>query len=181
MVRLFIAVDLPENLKKEIIDIQKKIDKEKLFVGKFTEVENLHLTLKFLGDISEDKVEEVQKRLERVKFNKFEVKIDRVGVFDSSFIRIIWIGLAEDALFELQKRVDDSLEGLFSKEERFMAHITIARPKFVSSINRQKLIEFLNKIEIRSEKFTIDRISLKKSELKSSGPFYEDLLVVEGK
>jgi len=179
--RVFIALELPENLKNEIIKIQKEIEKEKLFVGKFTDVENLHLTLKFLGDISENQIKEIKKILESTKFNKFEVKIDKISVFNSSFIRIIWVGLVGENLFELQNKIDNSLKELFSLEERFMAHITVARPKSVSDVNRRKLIDLLSKIKINDEKFVIDNFSLKKSELNRSGSIYEDLLVVKGK
>ncbi len=64
----FISINIPEEISKEISKIQNELPN---FMGKKTELENLHLTLKFLGEIDEKKVEEVRKKLNEVKFRKF--------------------------------------------------------------------------------------------------------------
>jgi len=109
--RTFIALDLPKEIIKEIQGIQKILKQKSLFTGKFTESENLHLTLKFFGEIDETKVEEVKKRLSEIKMDGFYCEIGEVGVFTKSFIKIIWIKLNGKGIFNLQKEIDEKLSG----------------------------------------------------------------------
>lgn len=177
--RAFIAIEMPENVKQELIKIQKEIDKLGLIKGKFTEFENLHLTLKFLGEISRSELEAVKERLVSIKFDPFEVELNELGVFSEDFIRIVWIGLNGELLFQIQKDVDKALEDIFPPENRFMAHVTLARPKFVE--DKQVFIHEIKKISFEKLKFKVDNISLKESELTQRGARYSDLLMVRGR
>ena len=114
--RCFISIDLPEDVKKELVKLQKKIDETGLIRGKLTEEENIHLTLKFLGEIDYDKIEEVKRRLKEIQLEKREAKLGELGVFSESYVRIIWVRL--EGVDDLQKAVDSALEGVFKKEER---------------------------------------------------------------
>lgn len=174
--RCFIALDLPREAINKIEEIQELIKKKNLFIGKFTESENLHLTLKFLGEISEEQVEEVRKKLQEIEFNEFEASLGVVGVFSKKFLKIIWIKLNGKGVFDLQKKIEESLVGLFPQEARFMSHITIARVKKV--FDRETLVKYLKDIKIKNPRFKTDRFFLKKSDLKPEGPIYEDLLEV---
>jgi 2'-5' RNA ligase len=168
-IRAFISIDIPENIQKEIEKIQKKLPK---FDGKFTEIENLHLTLKFLGDIDEEMLVEIKRRLKDVKIKKFEVKISEIGVYSPSYIKIVWVKL--DNCYGIQKVIDEKLEGLFKKEERFMGHITIARVKFIK--NKKYFLGELKKTEIPPGlKFKVKSFELKKSELMPEGPIHETI------
>lgn len=166
--RCFIAVDFPNEVKKEIKKIQDRLPD---FIGKKTEIDNLHLTLKFLGEIDENKLEEVKKRLNEIKLKSFETKIDSIGVFSPSFIKIIWLHLIN--CNELQKQIDDKLSYLFKKEKRFMSHLTISRVKKVKSKN--EFLKNLNKIKINNEKFNVNNFKLQKSTITSEGPKYETI------
>ena len=166
--RIFIAVDFPENIKKEIARIQEKLPE---FQGKITEKENLHLTLKFLGETDEKALGEVKKRLSEIRLKSFEAEISSIGYFSEKFLRIIWLGIS--GCNELQKQIDNKLEGLFGKEERFMGHLTIARIKNVKG--KQKFIEELKKIKVPSMKFRINAFCLKQSVLTSEKPLYKNL------
>lgn len=163
--RCFISIDLPKDIKKEIKKIQNKLPK---FLGKKTELENLHLTLKFLGEIDKEKVEEVEKRLGKIDLKKFETKIDDFGVFSEKFIRIIWLHLTH--CDNLQRNVDDKLKDLFEKEHRFMSHLTIARVKNIK--DKKEFLKELKKMEIKQIKFQVNEFYLMKSELTSKGPVY---------
>ena len=169
--RCFIAIDLPETIKDEIIKIQKQIPE---FKGKLIEKENLHLTLKFLGEISEEMIKKVKEKLEKIKFNKFNAKLGEVGIFSESFVRIVWLKL--ENCDELQKEIDSALADLFKKEERFMSHLTIARVKFIQ--DKKDFIEKLKKIEVKPVEFEVNNFLLKKSTLTEKGPIYEDLLKI---
>lgn len=169
--RCFIALDLPREVMNHIRDIQNNIRKQNLFTGKFVDLETLHLTLKFLGEIGEEEVEKVKERLREIKFSEFEVELGEVGVFSKKFLKIIWIKLK--GADKLQKEVDDVLKDEFQPEFRFMSHITIARVKKVG--DRNKLIGYLKHIKPKKMRFKVDKFFLKKSELDSEGPVYMDL------
>jgi RNA 2',3'-cyclic 3'-phosphodiesterase len=168
MVRAFISLDLPQEILEEIEKIQKKIKEKNLIEGKFTEKENIHLTLKFIGEISEEKILEIKNALSKIDYRKFKVKLGNLGFFSN---RILWVELLGEDIFNLQKEIDEKLK---SKEERFMSHITIARIK-----------KIINKSEIKNIKINYDKssneiksFSLKKSTLSPVGPIYEEILKI---
>ena len=189
--RCFISIELPGEMIYVIKNIQNLIKKKNMFIGKFTEPENLHLTLKFLGEIDEYKISNVMRMLKSVEFNEFEAELGNVGVFSKKFsknprffvsknfkkeefsdIKIIWIELL-GKVFELQKEIDNKLINLFELENRFMSHITLARVKRV--YDKKELIDYLKSIKPRKIKFNIDKFILKSSELNSEGPIYKDI------
>jgi len=164
--RCFVAIELPEKIRGGLYGKSSELYKKNLFKGKITEKENLHLTLKFLGEISEEKIEEVKKKLKEIKLKRFEVSLKEFGVFNENFVRIIWIHLS--GAEELQKEIDSKLENLIEQERRFMSHITIAR---VKSCDRKKLIEEVKKMSLEGE-FYVESFELVCSELTESGPIY---------
>jgi len=168
-IRTFISIDLPNNVQREIKKIQNSLPG---FEGKLTELENLHLTLKFLGEIEEKRVEEVKNRLKEIKLQSFESEVDEIGIFSPKFVKIVWVHLTN--CNRPQKLIDEKLEGLFEKEERFMSHVTIARVKFLK--NKNYFLGELDKVKIPSGlKFKVDNFMLKKSTLTPDGPVYETL------
>ena len=166
--RTFIAIDLPEEIKKEVKKIQDNLPE---FSGKKAELENLHLTLKFLGEIDDDKVEEVKEKLGKIKLEKFPAIIDRIGVFSDKFVKIIWLHM--DGFEKLQKEIDSKLKGLFEPEKRFMSHLTIARVKSIK--DKKEFLEKLKRIKIPTMKFIVSNFKLKKSTLTPQAPIYEDI------
>lgn len=170
-IRAFIALDLPREAINGIREIQELIKKQNLFIGKFTNLENLHLTFKFLGHIDEATIEKVKKRLREVKLESFEAELGEVGVFSRKFIKIIWIKL--ENCDKLQKEIDEKLKDLFEPEFRFMSHITIARVKKIK--DKKALLEYIKNMKVKKIKFTVDRFFLKKSELFPEGPVYKDV------
>lgn len=165
--RTFVSIDVPENIQKEIKKIQEKLPR---FEGKFTEIENLHLTLKFIGEIDEVNLIEIKRRLKEIKYKKFEAKISEIGVFSPSYIKIVWIKL--DNCYDIQRIIDAKLDGILKKEDRFMGHITIARVKSIK--NKKYFLGELKKIEVSAGlKFKVKSFELKKSELTPEGPIHE--------
>ncbi|MBS3093870.1 RNA 2',3'-cyclic phosphodiesterase [Candidatus Pacearchaeota archaeon] len=170
LTRCFIALDLSREAINEIKNIQKVIGKKFLFTGKFTEPENFHLTLKFLGEINDEQIEKVKKILAEIQYTVFTANLGVAGVFSKKIPKILWIAL--HGAYDLQKVVDNSLRELFPIEERFMGHITLARIKYISE--KKALTEYIQNLHGQST-FLVNKFYLKKSELKSEGPIYYDL------
>jgi RNA 2',3'-cyclic 3'-phosphodiesterase len=168
--RCFISLELSKEGIEEVKRIQELLRKRNLFTGKFTELENLHLTIKFLGEIDDRRLGEVKKRLVGLRFHRFSVSLGEIGVFNKKFPRIVWVKLLGKEIFELQKFIDEKLDGLFRLEERFMGHVTIARVKNVG--DRKAFLEYLDGSNVRKIKFDVDAVYLKESELKFEGPEY---------
>ena len=169
--RIFISIKLPTKGLMQIKDIQEALP---AFTGKKTELKNLHLTLKFLGEVPFDKLEEIKLRLRNIRFNKFEAEIKDLGFFDNrksdKFNRnaVIWLGITNCEL--LQKQIDEVLEGIYAKEIRFMGHLTIARVREMQ--NKNDFIENLKKIKVPNMFFIVNKFYLMESFLKKNGPEY---------
>ncbi|MFA5173939.1 MAG: RNA 2',3'-cyclic phosphodiesterase [Candidatus Pacearchaeota archaeon] len=172
-IRAFISIDLSREAINYIKEIQKLIKKQNLLNGKFTDPENLHLTLKFLGGINEEKIEAVKKKLKEIKIKSFEAELGEAGIFNEHFLKIIWIKLNGKGIFELQKQIDEKLSDLFEKENRFMSHITIARIKNVG--NKKGLLGYIENMKTEKITFKVKDFVIKKSELKPEGPVYTDI------
>lgn len=166
--RTFISLEIPERIKKIIKEVQENLPD---FKGKKTEGENLHLTLKFLGEVDEKKLEKIKEKLSQINFKKFKAKVGEIGVFNKNFIRIVWIKI--ENCNELQKEIDEKLSELFEKEKRFMSHLTIARVKSIR--NKEEFLKKLEKINFSKEEFLVESFYLKKSTLTKEKPIYENL------
>jgi len=168
--RAFIAIETPEKISKTLREIQKKF--EGLGKINFTK-DPYHLTLKFLGDVTEDQTSKIKELLKNIKLKPFELELTELGSFpNENYIRVIWIGVKGGRVNELQQQIDSKLSDMFGKETRFHAHITLGRVKFVK--DKEKIKELL-KTEIPKLKFEVKEFKLIKSELTSEGPKYEDL------
>ena len=169
MARVFIAFDVSDEARDYLFNLQKELSK---FVkAKWVEKKNIHLTLKFLGEIDDEKLEKLKKELSKIKFKRFDVVLDELGVFpDENFTRVIWVGLKGEGIFNLQKKIDEELLELFSQDQKFTSHITLGRVKAVK--DKEKLKEFFSKIKIDEIKFTVDNFKLYRSELSKDGPKY---------
>ena len=168
--RCFIAIDIPKKIKEKISHESQLLHKKNIFKGKATEKENLHLTLKFLGEVSEEQIKKISEKLRSINFKKFKAKVSETGVFDENIIKIIWLKI--NGPEGLQKEIDENLKDLFNKEARFMSHLTIARVQ--STEDKDNLLQEIKKIKL-SEEFIVDKFELMKSELFPAGPKYKIL------
>jgi 2'-5' RNA ligase len=174
LIRCFICLEISREAINEIEELQKIIKKKNLFYGKFTEPENLHLTLKFLGEIGENKIKEIKKELSEIKFSEFDVSLGELGFFSFKFPRILWIKLNGKEIWKLQEEIDKKMEKLgFIREERFMSHITIARLK--KAIDKKIMFDYVKNLKHREIKFEVKEFCFKKSELLAEGPVYDNI------
>ena len=180
--RLFVAVDVSDELRERLNEICQLVGK---FKGvKPVEKENLHITLMFLGEVPDRRVEVVRERLKEVKMQPFEIHLKGIGFFPSrGQMRVIWVGVEEgrEEISRLAEMVGDSMRRLgFKRDKEFVAHATIARVKRITSDDRSKLLKALE--PYMDEDFgwmSVRDFRLKKSTLTSSGPIYEDIEVYE--
>ena len=172
--RVFIAIEIPESIKGYIAELQEKIDDKDNKI-KPVNKNNIHLTLKFLGEVQPHKITQIKEDLKKIEVGKFSVYLDKISVFPSkSYIRVIWVGLEpEDKILELQEDIDENLKKLFKKEKNFKPHLTLARVKFIE--DKKKFIDKFKKIKVENKKIGINNFKLIKSTLTKEGPIYEDL------
>jgi 2'-5' RNA ligase len=175
--RGFIAIDVKACPK--LTEFENEIKKAGADI-KLVEPENVHITLKFLGDTEEKMVDEIEKAMnDAVKeISSFNIQLKGTGVFpNQNYIKVVWIGIEHgDPIGTIAHEIDEKLSKLgFKKEEReFSHHLTIARVK--TSRSKEKLLQVIEKY--RDVEFTdmkVDSIKLKKSDLTPKGPIYTTL------
>jgi len=176
-VRSFIAVNLNPEIKEYLTSLQANLNVPETKI-KWVEKNNLHLTMKFLGDISLEQTELVKSIIKEIstRHSPFITKLSStVGTFPTyKMPRIIWVGIKEGAnqLYELY----DSIEAMlykkdFPKENKeFSSHITIGRVKFIR--DKTNFIQILKRIEVNNFTQEVDSIDLMESELTPNGPIY---------
>ena len=170
--RAFICIEFPDEVIKEVARIQSLIEKQN-FTGKLTELENLHLTLKFLGEINPETLEKIKEKLKTIKLPVLNLQLSCVGTFNfRGSPKIVWVKVTGN-IFNLQKEIDKVLLDIFQSEERFMSHLTIARIRYVK--DKEGFIDYVNQIKIKPIKFQVNSFKLKLSELKPEGPVYTNL------
>jgi len=171
--RIFVAVPLPDELKEKLGNLGREIEQDGI---KPVKPENMHMTLKFLGDTDERKLGDIEKSLREISFSRFICSAKGIGVFPSEkYIRVVWAGAESgNAMESLAEKVNDALQG-YGKKEQFSSHITIARVK-----RRIELGAFLEKYrEEDFGSFEVSRFELMQSELKKEGPIYSVLASFE--
>lgn len=145
---------------------------------KIVPAELVHVTLKFLGEVDEGKITDVEQSLENISCEPFTCLIKGVGVFPNvKRPRVLWLGI-EGNFDPLHKQVEYYLEkeGFEPDTREFTAHATIAR---IRHIPRSDMDQFASIVEemgdVEFGKFTVDNFRLKKSILTPEGPVYETL------
>ena len=163
--RVFVGVRIPPHIGEELQGVQEAI--APFFEGRFTPVENLHVTLKFLGEIDEEMIGRVHESLEGAAFEHI---LARIGGFGSFSNRIIWAQIT--GIKHVQRTIDTALSDHFPKEHRFMSHATIARVKRCT--NRAGLRAALKALHVPlTWQFT--DVELIESHLSEDGARYETI------
>jgi len=178
-IRSFIAFDIDsESTLKKITDMQNLLTKTGADL-KLVEAKNIHITVRFLGNITTSMVEKIFEEMKRVQFTPFDVKIQGIGAFPNlRYPRVLWVGMTEGA--EQLRSIFDQLEprlrslGFAPDPKGFSPHLTIARVK--SGRNKAELIKCIT--ENANYEFGIVRaecLRLKRSDLTPKGPIYSTL------
>ncbi len=175
--RLFVAVDLEENIKDRLAKFIESLKKEDLDV-RWVKTGSLHITLKFLGEVGEESVKEIVKRIESsVKgVNTFRMSVQGIGYFGSpNFIRTLWagVGKGEKELTRIALEMNEALDYVKKDSHAPNAHITIGRVK--SGRNNKLLLERLENVkDVKFGEMDVKLVKLKQSILVKNGPIYID-------
>ncbi|GIL13053.1 MAG: RNA 2',3'-cyclic phosphodiesterase [Chloroflexota bacterium] len=170
MPRLFVAIDLPETVKDALGELCRGIPG-----AKWVSREQMHLTLRFIGEVDAPRFEAIRSGLGHLQAAPFELALKGVGQFPPRGApRVLWVGLAAPpALAALQQRVESALVGLgIEPEDRpFSPHITLARLK--TPPPPLLVGQFLNKhAAFQSESIPVSAFILYSSQLRPTGPVY---------
>ena len=179
--RGFIAVDI--DVFPKLLEFEKEI-KETGANVKLVEPENVHITLKFLGDTDESRIDEIDKIMKDAvkEIDPFNIQLEGAGVFpNQNYIKVIWIGIKQGDPIELiERKIDEQLSKIgFKKEKRgFSPHLTIARVK--SAKGKDEILRVIEKYrDVQFVDIRVDSIKLKKSDLTPKGPIYTTLIDVK--
>ena len=178
-IRAFLAFDIEnQDVKKKLADMQRHVAQTGADL-KLVEPENIHMTIRFLGDITLNMADKVYEEMKKTQFTPFNVQINGVGVFPNlSYPRVVWAGITEgaDPLRNVSTQLEPKLQNLgFTPDPKgFSPHLTIARVR--SARNKEQLAEFITKnTKYDFGTFKVQCLRLKRSELTTKGPIYSTL------
>ncbi|HYP27893.1 MAG TPA: RNA 2',3'-cyclic phosphodiesterase [Blastocatellia bacterium] len=181
-IRTFICIEIPESIKERIRGLQqslRRIDAQASWV----KPENIHLTLKFLGDVESTRIERVRDGVERASgsTSRFQVTVGGAGCFPSpKSPRVLWVGLSgmPDELLKLHKQIEDSLarEGFPRDAKKFSPHLTIARLR--APRNASQLAEALIATGFEPGTFEAREVIVMRSDLNPKGSIYTPQAII---
>jgi RNA 2',3'-cyclic 3'-phosphodiesterase len=186
-IRAFIAIELPKEIKKELSVVQSKLNTPSKDYIKWVDPDGIHLTLKFLGKVAEDKVKDIIEAMtvSVQGIRPFNLSLKGLGVFpNANRTQVAWVGLTGELsqLSKLHKQLEAELEklGFAVEKRRFSPHITLARLRNQASpIERQALGKLIGETGFISDKvIKVTAINLLKSQLTRSGAIYSRLATV---
>jgi len=177
MIRLFVALVIPEEIKNQIIEIRNNILHAP---NKFNweDISKLHLTLKYIGEVKEDLLESILSKLNFLEdFHKINCTADRFGFFFKSKDepRILWLGLTIDSSIyfivdELNRKL--SYYSIPIEKRKFEAHFTLLR---IKDIVAKDFIEKFTNAEFSKINFVSNEIVLMRSDLSLKGSTYTEI------
>ncbi|MDM7940502.1 MAG: RNA 2',3'-cyclic phosphodiesterase [Methanothrix sp.] len=173
-IRCFVAVEIPSEMRERIGSLQSQIATEGL---RLVRPDLVHVTLKFLGDVPEGRVQMVSDALSKVSVAPFVARVAGMGAFPGRAVRVVWLGL-EGNFMELYEKIEEALSPVgFEREARgFSPHVTLGRVRWPNQeTSRLLAAKIASMADTDMGRFTVDRFYLKKSTLTRGGPIYENL------
>jgi 2'-5' RNA ligase len=178
--RVFIAIDIGEEIRKALGDLQselqRKVDAKKGDL-KWVKPENIHLTLKFLGEIKDEQVVDACNAVKDVagRYDRFELDIETVGSFGGKNARVLWVGVCRGGnnLLPLQKELEQQLAsaGWPPEAREFTGHLTLCRLRSPKAGTKLAAIAEDYK-DLKLGTMLADSISVYQSQLTPAGPIY---------
>jgi 2'-5' RNA ligase len=187
-VRCFIAIELPDQVKRDLRELQAQLRAASQAPAKWVDPNNIHLTLKFLGNVAAGRINEIAQAItEAVRgTSPFSIEVRELGVFPNPRrVQIVWVGVGGevDKLSSLQQRIEQGLGklGFAPENRRFTPHLTLARIRErATPQERERLGQLIAETDFEaSQSFTVDSVKLMKSQLTPEGPIYSRLSSAE--
>ena len=179
MIRCFIAIELSKEIKDALAQVEDEF-KKTISGVKWLKPDNIHLTLKFLGNVEEENIEKVKDVLAQTasQAGPFKIKLSSPGAFPGpGNPRVIWIGIEEgkNETSSLVNILESELAplGIEKKSRAFHPHLTLARVKFLKDKNSLK--NALTRIQVPQTEMTASKITLFQSTLTREGAVYTAL------
>jgi 2'-5' RNA ligase len=185
-VRCFIAIELPDGVKRGLRELQAQLKAGSQAPAKWVDPNNIHLTLKFLGNVAVDRMGEITTAMTQAVqgTSSLSLEIRELGVFPNPRrVQIVWVGVSGETekLARIQQRIESKLERLGFPPEgrRFTPHLTLARLRDRATPDqRAKLGQLIAETEFdAAPSFKVDSVNLMKSQLTPEGPIYTRLSV----
>ncbi|HXJ02529.1 MAG TPA: RNA 2',3'-cyclic phosphodiesterase [Micropepsaceae bacterium] len=168
MIRLFVALELPQSVRIRLTALEGGVPG-----ARWASDEQLHLTLRFIGEVDGNVAHDVDDALAGIRAPDFMMELAGVGEFGGKKPRALWAGVrANEPLLHLQKKIETALQriGLPPEDRKFSAHVTLARMR---AAPREKVVQFLTHHALfASGPFQIERFVLFSSHLGSGGSVY---------
>jgi len=180
-VRSFIAIELPDELKLGLTQLQAQLKLAKPPSVKWVGPHGIHLTLKFLGNVPVDRIGDITGAMEKAAqgISPFHLEVKDLGVFPNlRRVQVVWVGISGqvERLSQLQQRIESNLAPLgFAPESRpFTPHLTLARVRDQASPDeRQGFGQLITNAKFEAAfKFEVEAISLMRSQLTREGAIY---------
>ena len=187
-IRSFIAIELPDELKLELTQLEDQLKSNRQPWVKWVSPEGIHITLKFLGDIAVEMTGAITKAIEEAVqgISPFHLEVKGLGVFPNlKRVQVAWVGISGevDKLSQLQKRIEATLTPLgFAPESRpFTPHLTVARLRDQASPDeRQRFGQLIANTKFETAcTIEVNAISLMRSQLTREGAIYSRISLVE--
>lgn len=165
IVRLFIAINFHKEFKDIIENIVTELKGYSL-KGKFVDKEYFHLTVEFLGEIPEEKIESIKNIMNKISAKSFSLELEEIGFFPRKEGDIHWIGIEKnEELLKIKSQLYNMLkeEGVKLEKRRYKPHLTIGRKVIMDkNFSCEELLETVKGLSVK-----IDKIDLMKSEHKN--------------
>ena len=179
MIRTFICIEIPVSIKKRLDELEQKLKRMDAQVS-WVKSSNIHLTLKFLGEIPQSKVASICSVVERAvsDTDPFDIEVGGAGCFPNARNpRVLWVGLTgiPDEMARLHAAIENGLlvEGFPKEGKKFSPHLTIGR--FRSPKNADKIIEELTSAGFANESYRASEVIVMRSDLNPGGSVYTPL------
>ncbi|MGC8787272.1 MAG: RNA 2',3'-cyclic phosphodiesterase [Anaerolineae bacterium] len=187
-IRTFVAIELDEHLKDALRQVQEELKRAPIsHIARWVAPDGIHLTLKFLGNVSSERVPEITQAIERgcQSFSPFTISLSQPGFFPNARrLRVIWVGVDGDVdtLSQLQRAVESELNAIgFPPEKRgFQPHLTLARIRDYARPNeREEMAKHIAAVQIdRNASMLVHEVHLIRSDLRPTGAVYTRLATV---
>jgi 2'-5' RNA ligase len=183
-IRSFIAIELPDDIRLALADLQAKLQAERQPSVKWVDSSSIHLTLKFLGNIAANRTDDIASAMAEAARDlaPFPLEVKGLGVFPNlKRVRVVWVGMGGDisTLKLLQQRIESNLVPLgFARESRpFTPHLTLARVREKASpAEQQNFGQVIASTSFEAAyHFTVDHIALMRSQLTAGGAIYSHI------